>query len=105
MNRLFGIKKRPPPVVPAPSLEETGGKMDSRVAALDAKVVTRKNGFRSPADFLSIVAAQIDGINREMEGYREQMKRLPPAAQSGVRAKAAQVWQRRHQRYAVLTWP
>lgn len=38
MHRLFGTKKPEPVKEPAPSLDETCGKMDKRVTELDAKV-------------------------------------------------------------------
>jgi hypothetical protein len=48
MHRLFGTKKpAPPPGPPAPSLEETVGKYDTRITGLDGKVTVWRASLRS----------------------------------------------------------
>ncbi len=36
-------------------------------------------------------APQIAAIDKELVGYREQLKRTPPSAQAGIKARAVQV--------------
>lgn len=74
MHRLFGRKKEEKPTEPPPSLDDAIGRTDGRVAALEDK---------------------IKKLDAELMGYRNQLKRMPPAAQRGVKQRALQALRRK----------
>lgn len=91
MHRLFGTKKPAAPAAPVPTLDETASKLGTRVTGLDEKVWPRSCGTFCLCFSSSAPLSQIAALDKELMGYRDQMKRLPPSAQAGVKAKAMAV--------------
>ena len=74
MKKLFGAKKKEEPKLPAPSLQETSGKLGERGKVIQVKV---------------------DECNKELAAIKNQMKTAKGMAYKSLQHKALQVLRRR----------